>query len=210
MSRSFEDARAEALECPRCTSVSKVGRKIPLVYGRTQVVFGTGPPTADLMFIGEAPGEEEDKKGEPFVGKAGGILNERLNEIGIPREEVYMTNIVMCRPTRVDDGCLHNRAPSAAEIKACAAWLDEQVSLVNPKLIVPLGVRATNRVLGRPVVMEEIHGQLVPGRESVWQDRTFTIIPTFHPTGARTGAQRQASLADLEIIRDVYWRLRRV
>lgn len=160
------------------------------------------------MFIGEAPGEEEDEKGEPFVGKAGGILDKRLKKIGVPREEVYVTNVAMCRPTKVVEGCLENRHPTKGEIKTCAVWLDEQVKLVSPKLIVPLGVRATSRVLGGDVVMEEKHGEIVPGQESAWEDPAITIIPTYHPTGARSRAQRQDFRADFEIIRDVYRSLR--
>jgi len=212
MSRSLNDAKSQALECTRCTSVSKVAL-IPLVKGRTQVVYGIGPPSADLMFIGEAPGKDEDEQGEPFVGdrpgQAGRLLNERLGEIGVSRREVYITNTVKCRPTReVEGNEPENRHPEPNEIEACSDWLDEEVKLVQPKLIVPLGVPATERILGPPVVMEKIHGQLVPGQDSVWKDHTITIIPTYHPTGARSGAQRQAFLADFEIIRDVYRRLR--
>jgi uracil-DNA glycosylase family 4 len=211
--RSLDDAKREVSECTRCTSVSNV-TLIPLVKGRTQVVYGIGPPTAELMFIGEAPGKDEDEKGEPFVGndvgQAGRVLNERLDQIGVPRGKVYITNVVKCRPTKVVEGRPpSNRPPSTDEIEACADWLDEQVRLVNPKLIVPLGVRATSRVLGRKVLMREVHGELVPGQESVWRDRTITIIPTYHPTGIRGNTQRmQAFSRDLETIRDVYRRLR--
>jgi len=197
----------------RCTSVSSVAL-IPLVKGRTQVVYGVGPPNADLMFIGEAPGKDEDEKGEPFVGKgvgqAGRLLDERLDDIGVPRGEVYVTNIVMCRPTKIVKGRPPaNRAPLRDEIKACAPWLDEQVRLVKPKLIVPLGVPATSGVLGRRVLMREVHGELVPGQESVWKDRMITIIPTYHPAAIRGNTRRmQAFRKDFETIRDVYRRLR--
>ena len=187
---------------------------ISLVDGRKQVVYGAGPPDADLMFVGEAPGEDEDEKGEPFVGsdpgQAGRILNERLREIRLPRGEVYITNIVKCRPTEVvEGGPAANRPAELEEVDACANWLDEEVRLVQPKLIVPLGVPATGRVLGRSVFMKDVHGKLMSGQESVWKDPRLRIIPTYHPTGIHGIAERwQAFVDDFEKIRDVYRRLR--
>ncbi len=205
--RSLDEAKREASECIRCTSVPNVAF-IPLVKGGTQVVYGVGRRNAKLMFIGEAPGEHEDEQGEPFVGPAGRLLNTTLCEIGVPRGEVYITNVVKCRPTKVVKGRPpSNRPPSTDEIEACADWLNEQVRLVNPKLIVSLGVPATSRVLGRKVLMREMHGEVVPGQGSVWKDHT--IIPTYHPTGIRGNTQRmEAFRKDFETIRDVYRRLR--
>jgi uracil-DNA glycosylase len=104
---SLDDVRSEALRCTQCTSAARP-LHIPLVEGRTQVVFGVGPPQADLMFIGEAPGGAEDVTGEPFSGKgpnqAGTILNERLKTIGLRRTDVYITNVVLCRPTEIKEG----------------------------------------------------------------------------------------------------------
>lgn len=209
--RSLDDAKREASKCTRCTSVSNVSW-IPLVKGRTQVVYGVGPPNAVLMVIGEAPGKDEDEKGEPFIGKgasqAGKILDEWLDEIGAPRGEIYITNIVMCRPTKVVKGSPpSNRHPGSHEIEACAPWLEEQVRLVNPKLIVPLGVPATSAILSEKVLMREVHGEERLGREGVWKGRT--IIPTFHPAGIRGNTQRMLAFRkDFETIRDVYRRLR--
>lgn len=209
--RSLDEAKREASECTRCTSVSNAAL-IPLVEGRTQVVYGVGPPDAVLMFIGEAPGKDEDEKGEPFVGKnvgqAGRVLDERLDEIGVSRGEVYITNIVKCRPTKVVKGRPpSNRPPRGDEIEACAPWLDEQVRRVNPKLIVPLGVRATSAILDGKVLMRKLHGEVVHGERSVWKGRT--IIPTYHPAGIRGNTRRmEAFRKDFETIRDVYRRLR--
>ena len=120
--RTLSDAAAEASRCTRCG----------LARGRTQVVYGTGHPDADLMFIGEGPGFHEDKQGEPFVGAAGQLLNRMLGEIGLARDQVYIANIVKCRPPG-------NRDPRPDEIEACTPWLVEQISLILPSVIVTLG-----------------------------------------------------------------------
>ena len=113
--RTLRDAAAEASRCTRCR----------LARGRTQVVYRTGHPDADLMFIGEGPGFHEDKQGEPFVGAAGQLLNRMLGEIGLVRDQVYIANIVKCRPPG-------NRDPRPDEIEACTPWLVEQISLIQP------------------------------------------------------------------------------
>jgi DNA polymerase len=160
------------------------------------------------MFIGEAPGKDEDEAGRPFVGKsqgqAGTFLDERLKDISVERRVVYITNVVKCRPTRVVIG--HppkNRAPSPEEIEACSSWLDEEIMLVDPKLIVPLGVFATSWLVGKTVRMKEVHGKLLVGSRVVCEGRA--IIPTYHPSGIRGNPDRmQASLEDFEAIRQVY------
>jgi uracil-DNA glycosylase family 4 len=163
------------------------------------------------MFIGEAPGKDEDLEGEPFVGKragqAGFILNERLAAIGLARSEVYITNLVKCRPTRVlRSRVIANRAPRKNEIKACMPWLAEEVRLVDPRLVVPLGVPATSRVIGRKVTMVEVHGRLIHGEGPIWGGRE--IISTYHPAGIRGNADRmRAFIQDFETIRDVHERL---
>lgn len=174
--RSLDEAAREASTCTLC----------PLEKGRTQVVYGVGHPNADLMFIGEGPGKHEDQQGEPFVGKAGRVLDERLEEIGVPRGEVYITNVVKCRPTKgVKCRPPSNRPPRTAEIAACAPWLDEQVGLIDPKLIVPLGVFATRRILERKVLIWDVHGQRS-------EPNGRTIIPTFHPAAIlRSGPNSQ-------------------
>jgi uracil-DNA glycosylase family 4 len=161
--RSLADAAAEAANCTKCR----------LAQGRTQVVFGVGDPDADLMFIGEAPGFHEDKQGEPFVGAAGQLLTRMLGEIGLSRDEVYIGNVIKCRPPG-------NRDPLPEEIEACTPWLVEQVSLIQPRVIVTLGNFATKFVLDTTMGITRLRGQVHD-----WHGRT--VIPTFHPAAILHG-----------------------
>ena len=180
--RTLEDAAREASACTLCR----------LANGRTQVVYGVGNPHADLMFIGEGPGFHEDKQGEPFVGAAGQLLNTMLSEIGLRREDVYINNVVMCRPPG-------NRDPYPDEIDACSPYLRERIELIDPRVIVTLGNFATRFVLGRPASISRVRGQrfAIDGR---------TVIPTFHPAailhGGGEASRQMASLrADFQEIR---------
>ncbi len=141
--------------------------------GRTQVVFGVGHPDADLMFIGEAPGFHEDKQGEPFVGAAGQLLNRLLGEIGLTREDVYIANVLRCRPPG-------NRDPEPDEIESCTPWLVETISLIQPRLIVTLGNFATKYVLQTTQGITRMRGTV-----HSWHGRT--VIPTFHPAAILHG-----------------------
>src|SRR6266545_3077538 len=127
----LERIAAEASTCTRCR----------LHQGRTQVVFGQGSPTADLMFVGEGPGFHEDRQGQPFVGPSGQLLNRLLSEIGLRREDVYVTNVVRCRPPG-------NRDPQPDEIEACSGWMEATIRLVDPKVVVTLGNFAAKTLLG--------------------------------------------------------------
>jgi DNA polymerase len=132
----------EASGCVRC----------PLALSRTQVVFGSGNPDADLMIVGEAPGRAEDEQGQPFLGSAGKALDALLGEIQIRREDVYVANVVMCRPIS-DRRPATDRRPRALEISACAPYLDAQIRLVRPRVIVTLGATPAKRLLGRQVTV---------------------------------------------------------
>ncbi len=150
--------RTELGECTRCG----------LCEGRSQIVFGDGNPDADLMFIGEGPGEQEDKTGLPFVGRAGELLT-RMIERGIEtaRTEVYIANIVKCRPPG-------NRNPLPDEVAACRPFLDGQIDAVQPKVIVTLGKPAASLLLGRDVAITRVRG--------TWHEyRGIPVMPTFHP-----------------------------
>jgi DNA polymerase len=164
MTRTLAEAAAEAAGCTRC----KLAR-----LGRTQVVYGAGSPRADLMFIGEGPGQNEDRMGEPFVGAAGQLLNRMLSEIGIAREDAYIANVVKCRPPG-------NRDPEPDEIEACTPWLVEQISLIQPRVLVTLGNFATRFVLQTQTGITRMRGQVYP-----WHGRL--VIPTFHPAAILRG-----------------------
>jgi DNA polymerase len=150
---------------------------------RTQVVFGVGDPEADLMFVGEGPGEQEDLRGEPFVGRAGQLLTQLIEGIGLTRAEVYIANVVKCRPPG-------NRDPQSDEIDACSPWLDKQLKLIRPRVIVTLGNFATKLLLATNEGITSIRGQVFPysraGLDAV-------LIPTLHPSAVlRAGGARIA------------------
>lgn len=163
MTRTLEEVARVASSCTLCR----------LSSGRTQVVFGDGSPNADVMFVGEGPGFHEDRQGIPFVGAAGQLLNQLLSEIGLDRRDVYITNVVLCRPPG-------NRDPMPDEIESCRPYLMEQLELVNPRVVVTLGNFATRVILDRPVSISRVRGQ----RQN-WQGRV--VIPTYHPAAVLRG-----------------------
>jgi len=150
--------RLELGACTRC----------PLSEGRNQIVFGDGNPDAALMFIGEGPGQEEDRRGLPFVGRAGELLTQMIERgLEIPRSEVYICNIVKCRPPG-------NRTPKPDEVSTCKPFLDGQIDAVRPRTIVALGRPATSLLLGRDVSITKVRG--------TWHEyRGIPLMPTFHP-----------------------------
>ncbi len=148
--------------------------KCALAQTRTQVVFGSGSPDADLMFVGEAPGFHEDKQGIPFVGAAGQLLGKLLGEIGLSREDVYIANTLKCRPPG-------NRDPQAEEIEACEAHLFRQVALIRPKVICTLGNFATKLLSGRPDGITKVHGR---EQEVTLGGTRVLLYPIFHPAAA--------------------------
>jgi uracil-DNA glycosylase family 4 len=184
MSMTLQELGREASTCTRCR----------LAKGRTQVVFGVGHPDADLMFIGEGPGYYEDKQGEPFVGAAGQLLTRLLGEIGLRREDVYICNVVKCRPPG-------NRDPLPDEIESCRPYLEGQLETIRPRVIVTLGNFATRFILDRQVSISKVRGQrfTIDGR---------TVIPAFHPAavlhgGGESGAQMTALRSDFRLIREL-------
>ncbi len=155
-------------KCQRC----------PLGQLRTHPVPGSGSYDARIMFVGEAPGYWEDQKGLPFVGRAGRILDELLEEIGLKREDVYITNIVKCRPPG-------NRDPTEEEIKACSPYLDKQIDLIRPKIIVPLGRHSMAYILRKfgfvPEPISKIHGNVFEAHTLFGK---ILIVPVYHPAVA--------------------------
>jgi DNA polymerase len=182
--------RAPALSCQRCD----------LRLTRTHVVFGEGSPTARLIIFGEAPGEEEDKTGRPFQGRAGKMLSKLLDEAGIRREDVWISNTVKCRPTKQEGRFVSNRAPRVDEIRACAIWRTGEMEILHPEIICCLGATAAKTILGREVKMTKERGQWLEGPDGT------AIILTYHPSyvmrqvGAAYDAIKGESLADLQAI----------
>jgi uracil-DNA glycosylase len=155
---------AETAACTRCR----------LAAGRTQVVFGVGDATADLMFVGEAPGFHEDQQGVPFVGQAGKLLDRLLGGIGLSRDRVYIANVLKCRPPG-------NRDPQPDEIEACEAHLFRQVELVRPTVVATLGNFATKLLSGKPLGITRVHGY---EQETTLGGRRVLLYPLYHPAAA--------------------------
>ncbi len=176
MSDALADYRDETLGCMRC----------PLAATRTQVVFGSGAPNAELMFVGEAPGFHEDANGVPFVGQAGKLLEKLLNGIGLSREDVYVANVLKCRPPG-------NRDPLPDEIQACESHLFRQVELIRPALVCTLGNFATKLLSGKPTGITRVHG--VP-QQVVLGGNAVTLLPLFHPAAALYTPSMQSTLAE--------------
>jgi len=154
----------EVAACTRCR----------LAQGRTQVVFGVGDPRADLMFVGEAPGFHEDKQGYPFVGQAGKLLDRLLGGIGLARDQVYIANVLKCRPPG-------NRDPQPDEIEACEAHLFRQIELIEPKVVATLGNFATKLLSGKPTGITRVHGAEQP---TTLGGRRVVLYPLYHPAAA--------------------------
>ena len=156
---SLDGIRTEiGADCRRCKLCT---------LGRSQIVFGVGNPKARLMFVGEAPGEDEDKKGEPFVGRAGQLLTKIIEAIGMTREQVYIANVITCRPP-------NNRNPEPDEVTACEPFLFRQIDVIQPKVIVPLGKFAAQCLLKSMDPITRLRGRQFDYRGAV-------LIPTFHP-----------------------------
>jgi len=138
--------------------------------GRTQVVFGVGNPQAAVMFVGEAPGFHEDQQGEPFVGAAGKLLNELLQSAGLSRSDIYIANVIKCRPP-------NNRDPEPDEVETCKPFLMQQIALIRPKLVCTLGNWATQTLLERKVGITKVRGQ-------AFYLKDFVLFPLLHPAAA--------------------------
>jgi len=147
-------------DCQRCR----------LSSGRTQVVFGTGNPNASIMFVGEAPGFYEDKQGIPFVGAAGKLLNELLESAGLSRTDIYIANVIKCRPP-------DNRDPLPDEVETCKPFLFQQIETIKPKVVCTLGNFAMQTLLGKKVGIMKMRGQ-------VFQVQDFFVFPLLHPAAA--------------------------
>lgn len=167
---TLDDIREELTDCRRC----------PLCAGRATVVFGVGNPRARLMFVGEGPGSEEDRRGEPFVGAAGKRLDQWIARIGLRREDVYIANIVKCRPPG-------NRPPTPDEAKVCLPYLLRQIRAIRPEIVCTLGATALNFLLG---VEEKITRE-----RGKWRERDgVPVLPTYHPAFILRNAGRETEV----------------
>ncbi len=155
--KTLDSLREKIGDCKRCK----------LYKSRHNIVFGEGSIDAELMLIGEAPGREEDLKGRPFVGSAGALLDRLITKMGFKREELYITNIVKCRPP-------HNRDPESDEIEACNPFLMEQIEIIEPRVIMTLGRIAAHTLLGVNTSITELRGK-------VFDFKGIKLVPTFHP-----------------------------
>jgi uracil-DNA glycosylase family 4 len=174
----------QASICERC----------PLSETRNRVVFGAGNANADLMFVGEAPGAEEDRQGLPFVGRAGAFLTELLEGIGLKREDVFINNVLLCRPPG-------NRDPQPDEIDSCRPWLEQRIELIQPRVICTLGNFATKLLTANPTGITKVRGtpqqRMIGGRD-------LYLLPLFHPAaGLRTPRVAEQLREDFRLIPDL-------
>lgn len=177
----LEAVHQKYANCMRC----------PLHQRRTHIVMGEGNPHSPLMFVGEGPGADEDRQGRPFVGKAGQLLNQMLQAAEIPRSEVFITNIVKCRPPG-------NRTPTEEEMGTCITLLREQYRVIRPRLIVTLGSAPTRALIDPQARITRVRGQ--------WVERKgVRMMPTFHPAYLlRNPGSKREAWADFQAIRDAY------
>lgn len=161
----LDTLNSRVCKCTKCPHLAR---------SRTQTVFGVGNPDAELMFIGEAPGADEDARGEPFVGRAGQLLTRIINTMGLQRSDVYIANILKCRPD-TPKGSTGNRPPTVEEMQTCISYLLEQISIIRPRVIVALGATAVEGLLGVRKTMRELRGR--------WHSFNETsLMVTYHPS----------------------------
>jgi DNA polymerase len=178
---TLDAIRADIGDCTRCKLCS---------LGRQQIVFGVGNPAADLMFVGEAPGADEDEQGVPFVGRAGQLLTKIIEAIDLRRDDVYIANVIKCRPPS-------NRNPEPDEVAECVPFLFRQIDLIKPKVIVALGTFAAHALLQTDVPISRIRGK-------VHEYRGAKLIPTFHPAYLLRSPERKRDVwEDMKLVRQL-------
>ena len=181
--------QAEALAAIR-TDIGDCTRCKLHTLGRRQIVFGVGHPQADLMFVGEAPGADEDVQGEPFVGRAGQLLTKIIEAIGLKREDVYIANVIKCRPPQ-------NRNPEQDEVETCEPFLFQQIDVIKPKVVVALGTFAARALLRTLDPISRLRGR-------VFEYRGAKLIPTFHPAYLlRNPSSKREVWEDMKLVRSL-------
>ncbi|MCV6639161.1 uracil-DNA glycosylase [Candidatus Albibeggiatoa sp. nov. NOAA] len=182
----WDELRQEVAKCTAC----------PLHQSRTQTVFGVGNPNADILLIGEAPGADEDRKGEPFVGRAGQLLNKMLYAIQLQREDIFIANILKCRPP-------DNRNPTAEEKLCCTPFLKRQIALIQPKVIIALGRVAATFLLDNDKAMGALRNQSRKQTLS-YADTGVRVLATYHPAYLlRSNLQKRKAWEDLQLIKQI-------
>jgi uracil-DNA glycosylase family 4 len=180
LSKELELVHSEIITCTKCE----------LHKERKNAVPGEGPTDARIMFVGEGPGQNEDDQGRPFVGAAGKFLTELLGSIGLKRSDVFITNIVKCRPP-------NNRAPKKSEIETCNPYLQLQIRLINPRIVCPLGTPAITTLIGDEFSASRFHGKALTKGE-------VTILPMYHPAAALyDGSLREVIFQDFQILKQL-------
>jgi uracil-DNA glycosylase family 4 len=171
---SSTGARSKAEQLAEIKGPILACMKCPALVGfRTQVVFGVGNPEAELMFVGEAPGEDEDRRGEPFVGKAGQLLTKIIETMGFQRSDVYIANVLKCRPD-MPPNTPGNRKPTSSEMRTCLPYLEKQIEIIQPRALVALGATAMEGLLGEVAPMNRLRGR--------WHEfRGIPLMATYHP-----------------------------
>jgi len=177
---TLDTVRTDLGDCQRCK----------LAGERTNLVFGVGNPNADLMFVGEAPGRDEDRQGEPFVGRAGQLLTKIIEAIGLKREDVYIANILKCRPP-------NNRDPQPDEVTACSPFLHRQIEAIRPTVIVALGAYAAKNLLETERAISKLRGRFHEYRGTL-------LMPTYHPAYLLRNPQAKRPVwEDMQLVRDL-------
>jgi uracil-DNA glycosylase family 4 len=161
----MERLRSEALTCPECPNQGR----------RLRVVFGEGDVTAAVMLVGQGPGVLDEQSGRPFSGPSGALLDQALAEVGLQRDKLWLTNVIKCRAVKQEKGRLVDRPPSAAELKACRPWLDGEIGVVQPRIVVCIGVPAAKALIARTFKLSEGHGRFEECADGTRR------IAVFHP-----------------------------
>ncbi len=184
-SQQLDELKQQVLSCTQC----------PLHKGRTNAVFGIGPRDAPIFIIGEAPGAKEDEAGEPFVGRAGKLLDEILGSYGLSRNQnVFISNIVKCRPPK-------NRVPGKTEVGTCFPYLEQQIQLINPEILLLLGATALKSYAGTSEKITSLRGRW-------WKEKGRQVMPSYHPAAVfRNPAYRKFIEQDIKTISDTYRKL---
>jgi DNA polymerase len=184
---NIEALKAKALECRECE----------LAQTRMNVVFGEGNPNTPLVIVGEGPGATEDATGRPFVGRAGQLLDQCLRENGITRKHVYICNVLKCRACIIEDGSIRNRAPSTSEVSACLPWLQQQIEIIKPTVILCLGAPSANMIIHKDFRMTKERGLFFPTPYAKY------AIAALHPAYVLRQHGEESQAARNSLVRDI-------